>query len=288
MTSLHRPIASRSPAKPIIAAAVLFAAFQLAHPLLVRADQQAAPSPFSVNLKVEIPLLISGVALTWATDLFVHQLPPPHCDPCDPADVNSFDRGVIGNDSSGARGASDVFMYTIPVLAIGSAALSLPEFGWRGLVEDIVVIGEAAVLAGAMQQIVAMASRRPRPYMYVEGLRPDVRSSPNSSFSFFSGHVSVPYAAATAAAYVYSTRHTSPTAKWLPWVLAALIPAPLPFLRVASGDHFWTDVLAGVAVGVASGLLVPYLHDRSDELQASGVKVSITASPGGLGLAGRF
>lgn len=289
MKSLHRPASSRSPARLGVAAAVLLLASHLAHPIPGWAQQQPTPSPFAVNLKVEIPVLISGIALTWAADVFVRELAPPHCDPCDPADVNGLDRGVIGNNSSGARIASDVLMYSIPALAVGSAFLSLPKSGWRGVVEDIVIIGEAAVLAGTVRQVVAMASGRPRPFMYVEGLRPEARSSPNAGSSFFSGHVSVPYAAATAAAYVYSTRHTSLTAKWLPWVLAALVPAPLPFLRVASGDHFWTDVLAGVAVGVTSGLLVPYLHDRSSERQgSSGVKVSLTASPGGLGVVGSF
>ena len=46
------------------------------------------------------------------------------------------------------------------------------------------------------------------------------------------------------------------------WSVAAGIPAITAYLRVESGQHFPTDVLAGYAVGAFTGWIVPHLHKK--------------------------
>jgi len=52
-------------------------------------------------------------------------------------------------------------------------------------------------------------------------------------------------------------------------------------LRLSSGNHFFTDVLAGAAIGCSVGFLVPYLHtfntknDLNISLLMNGVSVSL-------------
>jgi membrane-associated phospholipid phosphatase len=41
--------------------------------------------------------------------------------------------------------------------------------------------------------------------------------------------------------------------------------------RVASGRHFYSDVLVGAAAGTAIGTLIPYIHERNKRS-----KISIT------------
>ena len=50
------------------------------------------------------------------------------------------------------------------------------------------------------------------------------------------------------------------------WSGAVLIPATAAYLRVQSGKHFPTDVMAGYAVGAAIGWLVPHLHKTKTPL----------------------
>ena len=44
--------------------------------------------------------------------------------------------------------------------------------------------------------------------------------------------------------------------------LAFLIAALTGGLRMASGNHFFTDVLVGAVIGTAVGFTVPYLHSK--------------------------
>lgn len=49
-------------------------------------------------------------------------------------------------------------------------------------------------------------------------------------------------------------------------------------LRVLSGMHFTTDVLAGAALGSAFGFLVPFLHQRTASMQEkTGFRIDVGA-----------
>ena len=53
----------------------------------------------------------------------------------------------------------------------------------------------------------------------------------------------------------------------IPWIwlgVGTVASSMLAAGRVMAGKHFPTDVLAGAAVGIAVGFLVPYLHDWPD------------------------
>ena len=47
---------------------------------------------------------------------------------------------------------------------------------------------------------------------------------------------------------------------------AAVPPAVVGYYRMKGGKHFRTDVLAGIAVGAATGILIPELHKRSPKI----------------------
>lgn len=89
---------------------------------------------------------------------------------------------------------------------------------------------------------VKLAVRRPRPVL--EGL-PPLGGAP-SSLSFPSAHATSSFAVATAMTRVE------------PWgALAFLLAIALSLGRPYLGMHYPSDVLAGVVLGVALGLLVP-------------------------------
>jgi undecaprenyl-diphosphatase len=83
--------------------------------------------------------------------------------------------------------------------------------------------------------------------------------------SFFSGHTSLAFSMATAYSYLFARRHPDSPLVVPVWLGAHLLAGTTAVLRVEAGQHFWTDVLAGAAVGSAIGYLVPWLHTRRDD-----------------------
>jgi membrane-associated phospholipid phosphatase len=123
-------------------------------------------------------------------------------------------------------------------LAIGLAlAFADPDNG-----EDWLVAGILGPVAIGLNFAVKLVVRRQRPVL--EGL-PPLGGAP-SSLSFPSAHATSSFACATAMTRI------APEAAVL-FVLAAAISACRPYL----GMHYPSDVLGGVVLGVALGLVVP-------------------------------
>jgi membrane-associated phospholipid phosphatase len=265
-----------------------------------RAQEPEAPATFPLVPAVDASVLTIGVGLLALPPFLVSELDPPHCGTsttplCDPMNLNDIDRTAVNacldgdcnfGDSEESAVASDVLLYATPVIAAGLHAIDVPSFGWRAWVEDVVIMGEVAMISGGFQQLMSLAVRRPRPYLYSPGLRdPDTRDGPGAAQSFFSGHASTVFGVATSFAYITTRRRPQMEHKWAIWAGAMAFAAPLPVLRVAAGSHFWSDTLAGIVVGVSTGLVIPYLHE---EQRNRDVAVVLTGGPRSLGISGVF
>ena len=58
--------------------------------------------------------------------------------------------------------------------------------------------------------------------------------------------------------------------RWAIYGSAALVTGITGYARTEGGKHFYSDIIAGAALGVTMGILVPYLH-RSDDIDTSQV-----------------
>jgi membrane-associated phospholipid phosphatase len=69
-------------------------------------------------------------------------------------------------------------------------------------------------------------------------------------------------------AKVFSDYLPNGQSKTLIWIGAAIYPAVVGYLRVASANHFATDVIVGYVVGATIGYFIPQLHkaDKEDGL----------------------
>ncbi|MBI5525132.1 MAG: phosphatase PAP2 family protein [Deltaproteobacteria bacterium] len=245
--------------------------------------EAAEPSPYSVVYDVDIPITVFGAVVAVSPSL-VGDLPGPSCAPsCDPSTLNALDRTVIGNRSSGARLASDILLNTAITLPFGLDALDVgfsgPPDGWRGYGADATVMLEALSLNYALFTTVKYAALRPRPYVYDKAVGQWTKSSTNATLSFYSGHASTSFCMAAAYGYTFMKRHPGSNLVVPVWIAGEALAAAVAYLRVHSGMHFWTDVLAGAAAGTAVGLLVPWAHDRgSDDGVGSSVS-SLRAAP---------
>jgi hypothetical protein len=79
-------------------------------------------------------------------------------------------------------------------------------------------------------------------------------------------------------AYTWTVRHPRSRYRVPVWIGFSLLAALMQVSRVASGDHFPTDVLVGGAVGTAFGLGWPALRHR---LSGGPLAVTAAAQPGG-------
>ena len=83
-------------------------------------------------------------------------------------------------------------------------------------------------------------------------------NSADSRLSLPSGHTAFAAAASTSLAMAAQLQGSS-GAPWL-WAAAAAATGTVGALRIAAEKHYFTDVLAGAAIGAGSGIAVPLLH----------------------------
>jgi membrane-associated phospholipid phosphatase len=110
----------------------------------------------------------------------------------------------------------------------------------------------------------------------------DARHDADAGLSFFSGHTSTAFAIAASYAYTYGVRRPRSGLRALVWVVSLLAASSMPVLRVASGEHFWSDVIVGAIVGTGVGIAVPALHRKRARRPA--LRAGIGPGPGGSGL----
>ena len=170
-------------------------------------------------------------------------------------DVNAFDRLIMNPYSKPLD-------YTATAFEVLS--LSTPAVMFAAPVKDYWKIGleyaETILLSWGSKEIAKLCVSRPRPYMYFDGAPADKIQDGDWDDSFFSGHSTLSFAAATFATYKFCEYF--PDSKFKPLVIAGSYTLALTTacLRLASGNHFMTDVLCGAAVGSAIGFLVPWVN----------------------------
>lgn len=136
----------------------------------------------------------------------------------------------------------------------------LGNAGWFWIVLSILLLipkktrtvgiaGLIALAIGALITNLALKNlvARTRPYEVIEGLT--LLVGKQSDFSFPSGHSCASFAAATAYYKMAQKGHQ----KW--GVLALVLAGFIAFSRLYVGVHYPTDVIAGIVIGVLSGIM---------------------------------
>lgn len=199
---------------------------------------------------------------------------------CDPSELNSLDRTVVGNRSGAWGVVSDVAVISSAVVATAGIVVDTMAAGhpspWSEIGTDLLVIAETGAAASLMAHMLKYAVRRPRPTAYGE---PPFDGNLEEQLSFPSGHTTAVASMSAAYATTFALRH--PGSPWRFAVAggAALITGVTAAGRVGDGMHFYTDVAAGALLGAAFGVLVPHLH-RSDSWVTVSLPSEIEAAAG--------
>lgn len=180
----------------------------------------------------------------------------------DANDINRFDRSATRQDPNHMHQAwkiSDAGMRSSMVMP----ALLLLD---REIRQDwapvlLLYLETQAIVGNLYSWGAAIPIDRIRPLVY----NPDVpyleKTFIRNKNSFYSGHASTSAAGSFFTAKVYCDYHPELGAKkFIFYGLAILPPAFTGYYRYKGMKHFPTDVLTGIAVGAATGILVPHLH----------------------------
>jgi len=264
-------------------------------PLQTRAGEpDTNHSPYQINLPLDLGITVGTLAVGGMPRLFLEEYLQPECGlACDPDQVNSLDRQVIGNHSQTANLLSDIgdgAGWSLPfVIGALDVMISDPVDGWSGYGKDALVYLQTLSVTLCVNNLLSFMIRRPRPLVYDVNRSDEDRLLGDSAMSFPSGHTSSAFAMATAYSYTFTLRH--PDSPWVipVWAGTHALAAATGILRVEAGDHFWTDVAAGAILGIGLGALIPYLH----QCGGGGEPPRITLAPwitrdGGFGAALSF
>lgn len=224
------------------------------------------------RLALDIPLTVG----LWAIDLswiaLRPEVMPTRCRLCegDSAEsVNALDEafrdGLRRSDTTPAATLGHVFAYgVVPATSIGFLGLVAASDRRSDEVPlDLLIVAEATASASLVTEVLKPIVLRVRPAeQALDGEpRADAFAKSDTFLSFPSGHTTTAFAIAVSSGTVASMRgyRLAP----LVWVSGLATAATTGYLRMASDAHYFTDVLAGAAVGSVIGSAIPLLfHGR--------------------------
>jgi len=210
--------------------------------------------------KVDIPITAIGVG--WAIYGFPKiyskdKSTPEQIMNLKESDIPGFDRWAAGMSDPSAEAASDLLFYgSIPVplalLLDKSVRKEAGKVGFMWL--------EAMSITGLFYIGTVFFVDRYRPETYNTDLPVDERQSGNNKDSFIGGHPALVATGMFFTAKVYGDYHPNTTLKPILYGAAIAATGATAYLRHKAGKHFPSDLLAGMAVGTLSGILVPHFH----------------------------
>ena len=192
--------------------------------------------------------------------------------PLDPAAVNTLDRTFMCPYDKTMDDVSLAFC----VAALASPAVLFSESPAEYPTIAVMYAESLAISYGTKELFKYLISRE-RPYMYYADTPMDMVESDEHNESFLSGHTIAAFTGAAFTSYVFAKYN--PDSAWRIPVTAVsyALAATTAALRVASGNHFLTDVLPGAILGTAIGIGVPFLHTLLADKD-----MTVSASPFGL------
>lgn len=173
----------------------------------------------------------------------------------DQADVNPLDKVFMQPYSKTIDKTADVGM--IAGMATPLLMAFAPNEEWLTIAT---MYAETLFIAQGVKELAKYAMSRPRPYMYFENYCQEDVENGEWAKSWPSGHSTMSFAGATFTSYVFSKYFPESPLRFAVIGGTYAIAFTTAGLRMASGNHFFTDVLTGAALGTAIGFLVPWMH----------------------------
>ena len=185
--------------------------------------------------------------LPWLVLLLIFVLSPLFAD-------TSFDTQFIYPYNENLSIASDVTS-ALTMLAPAVFSFVAPSSDWMELG---LTYGTTVLASYTVRTVLKESIQRPRPYQYSGYIDPRIDSS-DLDTSFPSGHTLMAFSSAAFTQTVFSLSYPDSPYKGAVTATTWALATTTAVLRVASGNHYVTDVLAGAAIGTLLGFAGPYL-----------------------------
>ena len=243
---------------PMTAVLIVFTAASL-FSLDGTVDRKNNVSPFNLDPVLDGILLASSAGLNGTVLYFDKVKEVSHSDfdgnIRDPSKVNHFDQSLMNSYSPLFDNLGTSFC--VVSLLTPAVLLAAPSDQWLTIG---MMYAETVTLAYGIKELGKLCINRARPYMYYEDYPGGAVDDYDWNNSFPSGHTTLSFAGASFTSFVFSKYF--PESGWKIPVIAAsyTVAAATAACRIASGDHFLTDVIVGAVAGTACGLFVPWIH----------------------------
>ena len=230
---------------------------------LLLSFSSVAQKPYKLNLAVDLPLTLFGVAGSaygfskigkkeGADSLTIIQL--------DKNDIAKINRSAAGNYDEKAKALSDkIFFASFPLPIVFLLDKTIRQ--------DALTYGtlymQALGLNGTLYANGAGHIDKFRPLAYGGDDVPfSEKTRGNAKNSFPGGHPSVTAVSMFFMAKTWSDYHPDSKLKPVFYGAAGVATLTNAYLRYRAGKHFPTDLFVGVSMGTALGILVPHYHKK--------------------------
>ena len=229
------------------------------------------------NKKIKISVLC---LLLFASNVFAQQI---NFNSFKRDDVNPFDR-LIMNPYSKPLDYAGTAMVGLTLL-LPAVLLAAPSKDyWKIGVE----YAETFALAYGVKELCKFCVNRARPYMYFYGAPENKILEGDWNKSFLSGHTTLSFAAAGFTSFLFC-KYFSDSPWKIPVIVSSFaLASATAGLRLASGNHFMTDVLCGAVIGTGIGILVPFLNSLWIKPSYKSEKIQVAGSPMGFVIQTKF
>lgn len=178
--------------------------------------------------------------------------------------LSGFDRYALTLDPSQRQTFMKASDYTLPVLIITPGLLAFDKRINKDWFRLLVMYYEVHSITFSIYNYSWFGpafQNKYRPVTYYTQLPVTDRNPGNNRNSMYSGHEATAIASTYFLVKVYSDYHPEiGNTKYLLYALATLPPLAEGYLRVRGLEHFPSDVLVGLVIGAACGVLVPEVH----------------------------
>jgi membrane-associated phospholipid phosphatase len=241
--------------------------FSIACNFLIVGQDSLKTKVYKVNPYIEIPVTaVLTVTNFWGLNVVDSK---PDLDSItiislDANNINRFDRSATRQNvdfAPTARMLSDYGLYISYAIPFFLAIDKEIRKDWAPLL--LLYLETQAIAGNLFSWGAAIHIDRIRPLVYNPDVPWEDRTGKRTQNSFYSGHTSTSASASFFTAKVYCDYHPElGNKKFIVYSLALIPPLYTGLFRYKGMKHFPTDVLTGMAVGAATGILIPHLHKK--------------------------
>jgi len=249
-----------TPHKPLVTACLALVAWLS---FFAGPSSAAGPFPYELDAGTDAAVVFgTGVVygLTWWLDRDFRPFTQEEARGMDRSGIPALDRYASRRWSPSLARTSDVLYTGQMVLPL---ALIAGDSGSRRPWPLAVMHLETVLLTRGVTHVFKNAFDRTRPFVFNEdaAVPLEMKTSHMARKSFPSGHTSHAFATMVYLGTVFGELHPDSPHRDLVWGLCLGTATATGALRVASGRHFPSDVVAGAALGALVGWAIPRWHE---------------------------